>query len=640
MNHHKSRPAHYLIWTALAILLIAVVAAVGVWRLFLRDAERPDSPNVELEEARKRETIPVPTVRFTDVTQKAGINFRHRNGAFGKKLLPETMGSGVAFVDLDNDGFPDLLFVNSCHWPGHEPKDQPAPTLALYRNKGDGTFEDVTAGSGLAVTMYGMGVTVGDFDNDSRPDLFVSGVGGNRLFRNITGDDGTKTLRFQDVTATAGVGGPGGWPKQGEGDFLKRTAPLCWSTSAAFLDYDGDGLLDLFVCNYVTWSPADDLKQGFSLTGAGRAYGPPTAFEGAQCFLYRNLGNGKFADVSKEAGVQVFEKEGTDESGRQRNGAKSLGVIVCDVDEDGWPDIVVANDTVRNFLFHNVPGPNGTRRFEETGILSGIAYAEGTVRGAMGVDWVDDYRPGMRGLLIGNFANEPNTFLCVDDARKLRFSDMALAEGLAGPSREFLKFGVFAFDYDLDGRLDLLTCNGHLEPEISQIQRSQRYRQPVQLFWNTGRQPRGFEPVTEKAAGSDLFQPIVGRGCAFGSMRNDGRLDVVLTDNGGAARLLANEGQTGHHWIRLHLEGDGKHSNRSAIGARVKVEANGLVQRREVVSARGYLSQSEFVLTFGLADATKIDRITVQWPGRDSGPPTELKDVGVDQTLRVVQEVK
>jgi hypothetical protein len=300
--------------------------------------------------------------------------------------------------------------------------------------------------------------------------------------------------------------------------------------------------------------------------------------------------------------------------------------------------VIVANDTVRNFLFHNVPGKDGTRRFEERGQLAGVAYAEGKARGAMGVDWIDDYRPGQRGVLIGNFANEPDTFLCLDDARRLQFSDMALAEGIAGPSRELLKFGVIAFDCDLDGRQELLTCNGHLEPEISQVQRSQHYEQPVQFFWNTGRSPRGFEPVTEKEAGTDLFQPLVGRGCAFGSIHNDGRLDVVLTGNGGPAWLFKNEAPTKNHWVRLKLEGDGKRSNRSAIGARVKVEANGLVQRRELVSARGYLSQSELVLTFGLGNATKIDRITVQWPGRDAGPPTVLTDLGVDRVVTVKQE--
>ena len=275
-----------------------------------------------------REKIPVPAVRFTDVTDKAGIHFVHTNGSFGKKLLPETMGSGVAFLDFNKDGKPDLLFVNSCYWPGHEEAGK-RPTLALYRNDSkDGhiRFTDVTAEMGLDVTMFGMGVTVGDYDNDGWPDVFVTGVGGNRLFRNVGGK------RFEDVTAKAGVGGPGGWPKEA-GDFLKWDKPINWSTSAAWLDYDGDGKLDLFVCNYVTWSPDYDLKLEASLRGAkDRAFGPPVAFAGSQCFLYRNVGDGIFEDVSAEAGVQVFDRQDGASRGRS---ASRWASSSADVDEDG-----------------------------------------------------------------------------------------------------------------------------------------------------------------------------------------------------------------------------------------------------------------------------------------------------------------
>ena len=279
--------------------------------------------------------VTVPRVRFTDVTARAGIRFSHTNGSFGKKLLPETMGGGVAFLDYDNDGKQDVLFVNSCYWPGHEGKEK--PTLKLYRNKGDGTFEDVTVKAGLDVTLYGMGVAVGDFDNDRWTDVFITAVGGNRLFRNVGG-------KFVDVTDKMGVGGPGGWPTA-KGDFLDHKAPLNWSSSATFVDYDGDGKLDLFVCNYVTWSPSLDVKQPFTLTGSKRAFGPPARFEGTACFLYRNTGKG-FEDVSERAGVQVRENEGVGDKARRRGAGKSLGVIACDVDGDGWPDLVVANDTV------------------------------------------------------------------------------------------------------------------------------------------------------------------------------------------------------------------------------------------------------------------------------------------------------
>jgi hypothetical protein len=567
-----------------------------------------------------RTRVPPPSLRFQDVADRCGIRFRHVSGAFGKKLLPETMGSGVVILDYDHDGKPDILFVNSCYWPGYEDKGAPAPTLALYRNKGDGTFEDVTSRVGLAVTLYGMGATVGDFDNDGWPDVFVTGVGGNRLFRNV--DDGNHGRHFVDVTRQAGVGGPGGWPAAG-GDFLRVATPLTFSTSAAFLDYDGDGLLDLFVCNYVTWSPDFDVKQPFTLEGGGRAYGPPKNFEGTHCFLYRNLGDGRFEDVSARAGIQV-------KGPLDKAVGKSLGVLVTDLDEDGWPDIIVANDTARNFLFHN----KGDGTFEEIGERTGVAYAEGNARGAMGLDrgW---YRPGTSGILIANFANEPDTFLLLDDVRRLLFSDGAVAEGLAGPSRTLLKFGVMFFDYDLDGRPDLLTCNGHLEPDISIVQAGQQYRQPVQLFWNTGGK-YCFEPVTEEEAGPDLFRPMVGRGCAFLDIDGDGYLDLVLTENGGPARLLRNEGGTGNHWIRLALQGDGRRSNRSAIGSRVILEAGGQAQQCEVVSARGYLSQSELTVTFGLGKTNKVDRVTIYWPGKNGGKQV-LTDLAVDQVHNIRQ---
>jgi hypothetical protein len=419
----------------------------------------------EVGPARTREAVPVPAVRFTDVTEAAGLRFRHVNGAAGQKLLPETMGSGVAVLDFDGDGRPDLLFVNSRPWPGRESAGTP-PTQALYRNQGDGTFADVTAACGLAVSLYGMGAAVGDYDNDGWPDLVLTAIGGNRLFRNEPG--GPHVRRFTDVTARAGVGGPDTWPTGSFEAFLKRSEPLAFPSSATFVDYDGDGRLDLFVCHYVTWSPTIDQAIDARLTGLGRAYVPPTSFEGAQCALYRNRGDGTFADVSEPAGVRVTEREGTDATARLRPVAKALGVVQCDPDGDGWPDLVAANDTVRNFFFHNVPGPDGTRRYEEIGLSAGVAYAEGRARGGMGIDW-GEYRPGRRAIVIANFANEPNTFLGVDDPKRLLFSDAALSVGLAGPSRGPLKFGAFFFDYDLDGRLDLLTCNGHLEPEIGQV---------------------------------------------------------------------------------------------------------------------------------------------------------------------------
>ncbi|HEY8504875.1 MAG TPA: CRTAC1 family protein, partial [Gemmataceae bacterium] len=432
-----------------------------------------------------------------------------------------------------------------------------------------------------------------------------------------------------DVTRAAGLPETV-WPNGTAGEFLKREEPIPWASSATFLDYDGDARLDLFVCHYVTWSPAVDLRIEATLAGLERAYVPPTQFEGAQCALYRNADGRRFEDVSAEAGVQVFVPEGVGTGARQRSVGKSLGVVVCDPDADGWPDVIVANDTVQNFFFHNVPAEDGRgRRFEEIGLIAGVAYAEGTARGGMGIDW-GEYRPGRCAAVIANFSNEPTTFLGLDSPQRLLFSDNALAVGLYGPTRLPLKFGTFFFDYDLDGRLDLLTANGHLEPEITKVQQSQTYAQPAQLFWNTGRRARQFEPVTEKDAGPDLFKPIVGRGSAFADIDRDGDLDVVLTANNGPPLLLRNDQKLGHHWVRLVLEGDGERSNRSAVGAEVELHAGGEVQRRSVRAGRGYLSQSELPLTFGLGKADKIDRVVVRWPGRDT-EAQEWKDLAADR---------
>jgi hypothetical protein len=620
-----------IINSGIAVLGFLTIVGLGCSSKKVDPGEKPD-----LDSAYKPQPlvgVSVPKIGFTDITQKAGIRFTHNNGSFGKKLLPETMGAGVAFLDFDNDGHQDILFVNSCPWPG-QPKNGQS-TLILYRNKGDGTFEDVTEKAGLKVTMYGMGVACGDFDNDGWIDVFITGVGGNKLFRNEKGV-------FKDVTDSMQVGGGGGWSKAAAaGDFLKHLEPMTFSSSATFLDYDGDGKLDLFVCNYVVWSPAFDLNQDFKLTGVGRAFGKPQAFEGTTCYLYRNMGD-HFEDVSEKVGIQVLDTEGVVEGARRRGAGKSLGVIVCDVDEDGWPDIVVANDTARNFFFHNVEGKNGERVFVEEGTLAGVAYAVSSnqARGAMGIDW-GEYRPGLHALIIANFSNEPNTFLRLDNRARRSFQDVAMGEGIAGKSRAPLKFGAFFFDYDLDGRLDLLTCNGHLEPDIALVQPGQTYAQPPQLFWNTGlKTQRSFEEVTAKEAGGDLFKPMVGRGCAYADIDGNGSLDVVLTANGGTARLLRNnacDAQDRHHWVRLVLKGDGKKSNKSAIGARVEVKVGDTVLRREVLGARGYLSQSELPITIGLGKATRADRITIYWPGKNAGKQV-IEGLAADKVHVVEQE--
>jgi hypothetical protein len=595
---------------AAGLLALALGGGYAAYKWYQKPPDQ--TTHINPGAAQERPKREVPAVTFADVTAASGVAFRHENGYSGHKLLPETMGGGVAVIDYDGDGRPDLLFVGGRAWPGH---GRPKPSLKLYHNLGGMKFEDVTEQAGLAVAIYGMGVAVGDYDNDGRPDVFVSCVGKSRLFHNV---DGTT---FTDVSQAAGVGGPTDLPDVKTADeFANWKEPIPFGSSATFLDYDGDGKLDLFVCHYITWSPAVDRAIGSSLEGGKRTFVQPRDFDGAQCTLYRNLGGGKFEDASEKAGVRVTEKEGTDAGARERPAGKSLGVAVWDADGDGWPDVLVANDTVRNFFFHNVPGPGGTRRFEEKGQPIGAAYAdEGRPRGGMGID-CGEFAPGRVAAVVANFANEPITLL-EKDLRRLAFSDAALSTGLAGPSRGALKFGTCFFDYDNDGRLDLFVNNGHIEPEIATIQQSQQHAQAPQLYWNTGDPECYFEPVTPGRAGTDLFKPLVGRGCAFADLDGDGDLDLVLVANGGDARVLRNDLKANHS-IRLDLRGDGKKSNASAIGAVVTVEAGGRKHTRQVTGARGYLSQSELVLTVGIGGGTKADRVTVRWPGKDAGTET------------------
>src|ERR1041385_5323242 len=494
----------------------------------------PVSPN--------RAEAEMPLAKFTDITREAGITFTHTTGAYGEKLLPETMGGGVAFFDYDNDGHQDLLFINSTFWPDHIPPGKEPPTLALYHNDGHGHFTDVTKGSGLDVSCYGMGVAIGDYDNDGLDDVFVTAVGGCHLFHN----EGQG--KFREVTSEAGVGG----------------STSDWSTTAAFLDYDNDGKLDLFVGNYVKWSREIDAEVGYKIDGRTRAYGPPMNFAGAFPRLYHNDGGGHFSDVSASSGLQVKNPSTGVPS------AKTLGVAPVDVDGDGWIDLVVANDTVPNLLFLNQH--YGT--FKEIGAQSGIAFdSYGNTRGAMGIDTAYYRNDGKLGIGIGNFANEM-TALYVAQNAPTNFADEAITEGVVLASRLLLKFGLFFFDYDLDGRLDLLTSNGHLEEEISKIQKSKQYRQPAQLFWNAGDHSGGcFVAVPPEKAGRDLFQPIVGRGSAFADIDGDGDLDVVLTQVGGPPLLLRNDQSLHHHFIRLKL--GGTKSNRDAIGAWIHVRVGG-----------------------------------------------------------------
>jgi hypothetical protein len=588
-------------WSFVAFVTLALVGG----GLYLALKPKAPPPAIRLTQL-AAPTVPqkpvaeVPAAKFTDITVAAGIRFVHQNGAYGDKLLPETMGGGVAFVDFDNDGAPDLLFVNSTLWPWKVSPGDTLPTLTLYRNDGRGQFTDVTPGSGLDVSLYGMGVAIGDYDNDGLEDVLVTAVGGNRLFRNAGGG------RFHDVTPEAGVGG----------------TTNDWSSSAAWIDYDNDGRLDLFVGQYIRWSREIDFEVDYRLVGLGRAYGPPNNFEGAFPRLYHNEGHGRFADVSERSGVQI------------RNpatgvpAAKTLGVAPVDLDGDGWIDLVLANDTVQNFAFHN--RRDGT--FREIGAVTGIAFdTYGNTRGAMGIDTAWFRNDGKLGLAIGNFANEM-TALYVAQNTPTTFADEAITEGVGPASRLLLKFGVVFFDYDLDGWPDLLSANGHLEDEIGKIQKSQTYAQPAQLFWNAGAGQGGFLVVPPHKVGGDLFKPIVGRGSAYADIDGDGDLDVVLTQVGGPPLLLRNDQALDHHWLRVKLTG--KKSNRDAIGARVTLRAGGLTQTRQVMPARSYLSQSELPVTFGLGKAEQVDALEVTWP---AGAKQVVPSPPVDQSITIMQ---
>ncbi len=604
---NADEPDDAIIGVAFRASLLVIIVVVIVGGLIAYRLTRPAPPPTEVRTVvstpniRTPPPVAAPEVMFIDITTAAGIEFTHENGAYGDKLLPETMGGGGGFLDYDSDGDQDLLFVNGRRWAWDpRPAVEPA-TMKLYRNDGTGHFDDVTRDAGLDVSMYGMGCACADYDHDGDVDLFITAVGPNKLFRN---DDG----RFVDITDTAGVAGDA----------------AAWGSSCAWLDYNNDGRLDLFVCNYVQWSKETDLSQNFQLTGVGRAYGPPTAFEGTFPLLYRNDGDGHFTDVSATAGVQPKN------AATGVPIAKSMGITTIDLDHDGWLDVVVSNDTVQNFLFHNQR--DGT--FREMGSLAGIGFdSAGNARGAMGIDAAYFRNNETLGVAIGNFANEMTSLYCAHED-PLQFVDAAISTGLGPATRLELTFGLFFFDYDLDGRLDLLAANGHLEDEINKVQVSQHYEQPPQLFWNCGPNQRTeFLKVDAAKCGPDFSRRMVGRGAAYADIDGDGDLDVLLLEVGGRPRLLRNDQQQGHHWLRVKLVG--RAGNTNAIGASIEVTSGQRTQRRQIASSRSYLSQCEFPVTFGLGEEDTVDQLIVHWP---DGSTQQVAQVEVDKLLVITQE--
>ena len=506
-----------------------------------------------------------PGFRLVDVTADAGIHFRHNSGATGQKLLPETLGSGCAFLDYDNDGWQDILLVNSMYLPsGGAATGKPRTTLALYHNNRNGTFTDVTRKAGLDIEMYGMGVAVGDYNNDGFPDILITCVGQNRLFKN----SGKGT--FVDVTKSSGLG--------------NRQA---FSTSALWCDFDRDGLLDLFVCNYVKWSPEHDVF--CSLDSKHKSYCTPEAYRGETCWLFRNRGDGTFEDVTATSGI--FDTS-----------SKSLGVAMLDYDQDGWPDLLVANDTQPNKLYRNQR--NGT--FKDVAVEAGIAFStEGKARAGMGVDVADFDNSGHAGVAITNFDNE---MIGLYRASGTEYTDVAMQSRVGPASKDKLGFGCVFLDVDLDGRLDLAVVNGHIDDTVRNV-RGVGYAQPAQLFLNSG---NGVFRDAASEIGGGFSQAKVGRGLAFGDFDRDGDLDLLITTNNGPAHLYRNDRLSANRSIRVRLVGT--KSNRDAIGASVRIEHGGASQSRLVKSGSSYLSQSELPITFGVGKRDLIEAMVIQWP--------------------------
>jgi len=528
-------------------------------------------------------TSPTAGFGLVDVTLQAGIQFHHNSGAYGGKLLPETLGSGCAFLDYDGDGWQDIILINGMDWPGHK---RQRTTLRLYRNNRNGTFSDVTRKAGLDVEVYGMGVAVGDYNNDGFPDILVTSVGQNRLFRN------TGKGTFLEVTRSSGLAG-----RQG------------FSTSALWFDFDRDGLLDLFVCNYVKWSPEHDVF--CSLDAKHKSYCTPEAYRGETCWLFRNRGDGTFEDVTAKSGL--FDSS-----------SKSLGAAIVDYDRDGWPDLLVANDTQPNKLYRNMH--DGT--FKDVAVEAGIAFsAEGKARAGMGVDVADFNNSGTVGVAITNFDNEmTGLYRAVGNGI---YEDVSMQAGIGLASKNSLGFGCAFLDGNLDGALDLLVANGHIDETVRNIRGNVGYAQPPQFFLNDGKGK--FRDVASEL-GTEFNQPKVGRGLAYGDFDRDGDLDILMTTNNGPAFLFRNDQSSGNKSIRFRLVGT--KSNRDAIGAAVRIFHGGGAQLRLVKSGSSYLSQSELPVTFGLGRQDGIERAVINWP---SGRVEEFKSLAAGRTYECVE---
>ena len=523
-------------------------------------------------------------VVFTEASRASGVNFVHVNGASTQKFLVETMGSGGLFFDFDGDEWVDLFLVDGGSLA--DARQHAAARHRLYRNRGDGTFADITAASGIAHREYGMGACAADYDNDGRPDLYVTGLGGNRLYRNVGGG------RFRDATNSAGVGGSG------------------WNTSCAFGDFDKDGFVDLFVTRYV------DAGAGINPFCGDpgrqlRVYCHPLNYRPLSSVLYHNNGNGTFTDVSMAAGIAA-------------SGGNGLGVAIADYDDDGWPDIFVANDSLPNTLYHN----NGRGGFTEVALLTGVAVAlDGKPRAGMGTDFGDYDGDGRLDLIVTNHEFETTT-LFRNLGRGL-FADATSESGLGLPTLPFVGFGTAFFDYDNDGRLDIAIANGHVVDNTAQVRAGSKYAQRRLLFHNAG----GRRFLEEGAAsGSGFAVEKVGRTLAVADVDNDGDLDLLVTNNGQAADLLQNEGGNRNHALEVRLVGSG--SNRGAIGTKVLATVGEHTQVREVRAGSSYLGQNDTRVHFGVGTALGVDRLEIRWP---SGRTETLTQVQAGAIITIVE---
>ena len=520
---------------------------------------------------------------FVDATEEAGIHFKHSNGKTEHKHIIETMGSGVVFFDYDTDGDADLYFVNSGNIP-QEKQDTEQAQLGnvLYRNEGDGRFTDVTETTGTGDTGYGMAAAAGDIDNDGDADLYVANFGQDTLYRN--NDDGT----FTDITKAAGI----------DNDL--------WGIAAIYLDFDADGDLDIFVVNYLVYELSMPVTTFKGIVG----YGHPRSYEGTPDVLYRNNGDGTFTNIAETAGV-TNPTEG-----------RGMAAVACDYDNDGLPDIYVANDTSRNFLYHN----NGDGTFTDESLFIGVGYDEsGVAEGSMGVDSGDYNGDGWLDLIVAN--SEKATLYKNEEG--LFFADATAESGLQQPTLPFVGFSPLFLDYDNDGHLDLFCANGHPQDVIEILMDHETYAQRDQMFQNSG---DGTYADVSETAGAYFTETLVGRAAATADYDNDGDTDIVIMNSNQRAVLLRNDGGNTKNWIGIKLIGT--RSNRDGIGAKVTVTIGRITQIREVKSGSSYASGSDTRLLFGLGENQHVEKITIVWQG---GTTQVLKDVSINQILRIVE---